>query len=64
MLGPGGAKPAFAATVGFGVQELHPRKVRGGDLHEAELGEPAAIVGAHCVRSRHRAQSPQSDGHR
>jgi hypothetical protein len=42
MLGPGGAKPAFAATVGCGVQELHLRKVRGGGRHEDELGDPGS----------------------
>jgi hypothetical protein len=44
MLGPGGTKPAFAATVGRGVEKFHFREVRGGGPHEDELGDPDFLL--------------------
>jgi hypothetical protein len=42
--GPGRAKPAFAAAVGCGFQELYLRKERGGGPHENELGDPGSLL--------------------
>ena len=44
MLGPGGTKPTFAATVGCGFQKFYFREERGGGPHEDELGDPGSLL--------------------
>src|SRR5918997_5703045 len=43
-LGPRGAKPAFATTVGCRFQELHLGEERRGCPHEDELGDPGSLL--------------------